>query len=154
MPATPDDDPILERIANAITVLSAIRDPHAALRQLQMAIESLTAAAKAIEARDAELDLVTAPDRDAAAEIARLRQQLEEARDQIVTAELRAVESDQEREMEAQVHADDAARLAKLERKSRDLDALLMEDEEAFGRYMDRAMDEDDRRRGGPPKRH
>ena len=55
----------------------------------------------------------------------------------------------QEHEVEEHLHAEDTKRLKQLEKKARDLDEILVKDKKAFAAFMEKALDDEDRKRRG-----
>ena len=145
---------IRERIENALAILAAQgHEPHALQRNLALAVETLRAAKGAIEERDSQLDLVTAPERDAAKEAERLRSELEAAELRVAQVEQQLALARQDQEIEVQLHDEDRRRLTTLERKAKELDTVLMEDDAAFARFMERKLDEQDEQTGRKRRR-
>ena len=147
------DAPVQEVVENAIAVLRAVRDPHTAKQSLVLAVNALESALDGIRRRDEQLEMLTSPDRSAAEEAQALRARVAELERELELAQADAQATEQTKALEEELHEEDRRRLKKLERKAKDLDKLLMEDDDAFSRYMDRAMDLDEERRGGPPQR-
>jgi DNA repair exonuclease SbcCD ATPase subunit len=139
-------------IDNALAILSAAGadEPHAVKRNLALAANALRAARDEIDALNAELDLVTAPDVDAAREVQRLERELATAQGRIAELEQASAMLRRDLDIETNVHADENRRLKELEKRAKDFESVLMEDDEAFGRFMDRALDEDERKRKRP----
>jgi hypothetical protein len=138
------------RIANTIAILRAeTRTLDAATRQeLNLSVETLLAADASVTELEAELDLVTAPDLSAAEEAQRLRARLEASELQVAALEQRLLEAQEKVQLEDQIHASERDRLAELERQAKKVERLLETDADAFGTYMDNALDQDDRQKG------
>ncbi len=149
----PEDIGTAIRNALAILATPGAKAPHAIERNFQLAVETLLAARAAIEKRDSEIDLVTDPDHTAAEEAQRLRAALEKAEGRILELEQELAMAKHDAEVEQVLHAEEQKRLKTAEKKAKDLDSLLMEDDEAFKRYMDKAMDEQERKGKGPGRR-
>ena len=146
-----DLDDLSTRIDNAIGLLRAqlTAARGAAIPALQMAVAALQAAKAAVAEMASQLDLVTAPELDAAAEIRRLRAALEAeaARAAALEQELGATRA--ALEVEQQLRAEDGRRVRELEQRVAAVDDLLANDPRAFGAFMDKALDEHDRQRRG-----
>ncbi len=144
---------IRQQIDNALTVLASQR--HEARGQiaqsLSMAFDALKAAGAALDERDEQLGIVTDPERDMAAEVQRLTKELEAAKSQSQRSEQKAAMAEAEKELEDHLHAEDKKRMKVLEKKARNLDSVLMNDDAAFGRFMENALDEQDQ--GGKRKK-
>lgn len=149
-PAKPS---VYEVLENAIAVMKAVRDPHAAKQSLIPAIHALEAARAALARRDEQFESLTDPDRTAAEQVTELKARVARLEQELELARADAEAAEQSKELEENLHEEERQRLLKLERKAKDLDKLIMEDDDAFSRYMDRAMDVDEKRRGGPPQR-
>lgn len=149
MADTPQD--VYTTIENAIAILQsqAAGERGPAHRSLVLAVDTLKAAKAALQERDAELELVTAPDLKAAEEAQRLRHDKEELQVRIAGLEQELAMLRQEHEIEEHLHAEDAKRLKQLEKKARDFDDILVKDKEAFSAFMEKALDDEDRKRRG-----
>jgi len=146
---------VRDTIENALQVLRATRpeDRGQARQALAIAIDALEACAGAVDELERELGTVTEPELDTARELERLRAELAAARERAkgLEVELRSVQA----ELTAQLHlqAEDDRRRSQLERKVEDLDRLLLSDDAAFDRFMDRALEDDERGGQGGERR-
>ena len=148
MTQQPHPEDIHTRIENTIAILNAEAqtvDEHAR-HGLHLAIETLRAAEASVTVLESELDLVTAPDLSAAEEAQNLRLQLERAELRIATLEQQLVETREKIELEDQIHATEHDRLQKLEHQSKQMENILETDTQAFGKFMDRALEQDERK--------
>lgn len=136
-------DDVRQRIQNALAILESpkSREPHQVPRTVGAAIDALRAAELALDARDAELDLVSSPDLQAAREIVRLRQELEAARERVARLERELATAREELSIEKRVHVGEREKLADLEARAQRFDEVLLTDDRAFERYMDRELD-------------
>ena len=143
------------KIDNALTILAALQtnEVHALRRALALAADTLKSARAAIADSESELDVLTSPQRNSAEESMRLEKELTKARDRIVGLEQDLAIARQEREVDTQVQAIDRKRLAELEKKVAQYESMLMSDDQAFARYMDRAVDADAKKGRRPPQR-
>lgn len=143
-------------IDNALAILGAQRggDPRAAAQGFAVAIEALRAARAAIDDLDGQLELLTAPERNAAREAARLRGELETERRRAAGLEQDLAMLRADRDVENAVHEQDRIRLRELEKRAKEFESVIMRDDDAFGRFMESALDEDELRdrRGKPPE--
>src|SRR5688572_3348134 len=132
-----------QRIQNALSILQSAksREPHEVARTVTTAIEALRAAKVALDERDAELDLVSSPDLQAAREISRLRKELETARANVVRLERELATAREELSIEQRVHDGERKKLADLETRAKKFDQVLLTDDRAFERYMDRELE-------------
>lgn len=144
---------IRSRLDSALTVLAALNtnEPHVLRRALVLAGDALRAARGALDEADDELDVLTAPDRNSAAEVVRLEKELATARDRAVALEQDLAMLRHERDLETQVQAVDRKRLADLEKRVAQYESSLLKDDDAFSRYMDKAVEEDEKKRGRKP---
>ena len=147
--AEPPQEDIRLRIQNTIAILEAeaAKVEAAARRDLQLAVETLLAARTALDERDEELDLVTAPDRNAAEEAQRIARELEGARERIVALEQQLAEKETALDIEEQVHEEERRRLKKLEKQAASFESILETDQQAFSKFMDKALEEEERKR-------
>ncbi len=146
-------DEIRARIDNALTVMAALRtnEPHAMRLALASAGDALKVARGALTETEAELDVLTAPNRNPAADAIKLRKELDAALSKIVGLEQDLAMLRQERDVERQMQAADRKRLAELEKQHGQYEALLLKDNDAFAKYMDRAVEADEKKRGRKP---
>ena len=154
MSAGPDD--IRRRIDNALAVLGATptNDVRAVRQTVELLKSTLTELRGAFDELEAQLEVVTAPDRNAARDVVALDRELRSAKAKNQDLEQRLALARAELEADRQLQADDRTRLAELEKQSRQFEDLLLKDDDAFGRYLDRAIDADERKRGRrPPSR-
>ena len=146
-------DDIHQQIENALRVVGAQRhqvQPQVA-QTLALAFDALKAARAALDESDEQLAIVTDPERDMAVEVQRLTHELEQERARADRAEQATAVARADKEVEDLLHAEDSKRIDKLEKKAQSLDAVLMKDDGAFGRFMENALDEQDRKGGGKP---
>ncbi|MBI5850537.1 MAG: hypothetical protein HZB39_05785 [Planctomycetes bacterium] len=149
-------DDVRNQIDNTLSILASLQgnEPHVLRRAIALAADTLKSAREALKETDAELDVLTAPGRNAAEELVRLRKQLDAAQDKALDLEQRLAMLRQERDVELQVHAAEKKRLAELEKQSAQYEAMLLKDDDAFSKYLDRALDADEKKRGRrPPSR-
>jgi chromosome segregation ATPase len=138
----PGEPEVRVRISNAIAIVESMLGREPGARQAFLAaIEALRAARGAIGELEAQLDIVTAPERAAARDVLRLGRELEAARQRIAAleAEVRLLRT--KLDVEAGVHADEQRRLRELEHRAKEFDAVLMDDDRAFGKFMERELD-------------
>ncbi len=144
---------IRQQIDNALTILGTQR--HQArgemAQSIAMAFDALKAAGAALDEQDEQLGIVTDPERDMAAEVQRLTRALDETEARATRLEQKAAMAVAEKELEDHLHAEDKKRMKDLEKKARNLDSVLMNDDAAFGRFMENALDEQDQ--GGKRKK-
>ena len=133
---------IHQRIHNALSILAApkSREPHQVPRTVGLAQETLRAAEQALREMEGELEIVSAPDLQAAKEVARLRRELEKAHEQGVRLERELRAAREELDIEQRVHADERKKLADLEQRAKKFDSVLLQDDQAFARYMDQEL--------------
>lgn len=153
------NEDIRQRIANTLAILdtsggqgsghSVKRDPALLRRHLAMAAGTLQAAAEAIGELDSQLDAVTAPELDAVREMQRMQVQLEQAEQKVAGLELDLQMAKADIQVEEALHSEDRKRMKELEKRSKNFNKVLMEDDDAFGKFMDQAMD-DQERKGNP----
>ena len=141
--AAPED--IRTRIDNTIAILEAqiSQERGSAQHGFHIAVDTLRAARKAIDERDAELELVTTPELKAAEEAQRLQKELVAAEARAVGFEQQLAMLRQEHEVEEHLHDEDRKRLEKLKKRADDFDQVLMTDKDAFSRFMDKALEKD-----------
>lgn len=147
MPDSPTPEDVHTRIQNAIAMLAAEAPTAgpAAQHGFRLAVETLRAAEEAVTELEAELDLVTAPELRAAEEAQKLRHELEEAEVRYAALSQKLALLQEERTTEDAVHAEGHRRLQKLEKETAEIERLLETDAGAFGKFMDRALDQDEK---------
>lgn len=145
--AAPTDD-LRSRIAGALSYLATreAADPVRARRSLDFAMELLREADRTLAARDRELEAATDPGLEASKEVVALRKQLERAEEKVVDLELSLSMARGEVEALEAVTTEEQRTRRDLERQLADFDKKLMTDDDAFARFMDAAMDEQERR--------
>ena len=151
-----NQDELRARIESTLTILAALRtaEPHALRRALALAAETLKQALGGLTEVDRELEVVTAPDRSAAADVVRLTKELDAARGKITRLEQDLAMARSDLDVEKNVQAEERKRLAQLEKKHKEYEALLLNDPKAFSDYFDRALEVDEKKRGRrPPQR-
>ena len=151
-----NQDELRARIESTLTILAALRtaEPHALRRALALAAETLKQALGGLTEVDRELEGVTAPDRSAAAEAVGLPKEPEAARGKITRLEQALAMARSDLDVEKNVQAEERKRLAQLEKKHKEYEALLLNDPKAFSDYFDRALEVDEKKRGRrPPQR-
>ena len=143
--SNPAED-IHTRIENTLQILESEvqRVAEPARHDLILAMETLRASADAIRHLEGELDLVTAPDLDAAEEAQKLREHLDAAQLRIAGLEQQVVELRENSALEDQIHAEEHERLRELEKQAKEMEGILGSDEAAFGRFMEQALDKDE----------
>ncbi len=146
-------DDIRDKIDNTLAILASLQgnEPHVLRRALALAADTLKAVREAQKETDAELDVLTTPGRNAAEDLVKLRKQLDAAQDRILDLEQQLGLLRQERDIENQLHATERKRLAELEKQSTQYEAMLLKDDDAFAKYLDRALDADEKKRGRRP---
>jgi len=136
------------RIENALTLIDQQRAkaPAALERTLELSRGALASALQTLAELQAQLDAATDPNIDAAAELTRVQRELEAAvgREQGLSLKLRELEA--EVEVSNAIQAEEERRARALDRKVNDFQKKLMTDDAAFDRYMDAALDADERR--------
>ena len=136
------------RIENALTLIDQQRAkaPAALERTLELSRGALASALQTLAELQAQLDAATDPNIDAAAELTRVQRELEAAvgREQGLSLKLRELEA--EVEVSNAIQAEEERRARDLDRKVNDFQKKLMTDDAAFDRYMDAALDADERR--------
>ena len=147
------DDDLESRVDNTLAILGAASaaDPHAQRRALALAVDTLKAVREALRARAAELDVLTTPGRKPAEELVRLEKELQSADARSAAHEQRSVLLAQELQLERELHAAAKTRLAEAEKQAAQYEAMLMQDDAAFSKYLDRAIDADEKKRGRRP---
>ena len=143
----PQPEDIHTRIQNTIAILTAearTLDEHGR-HDVQLAVETLQAADVAVTEIEAELDLVTAPDLNAAKEVQKLRNELEQAELRIAELDQRLAEARERIQIEDQIHAEEHENLQRLERQTKKMENILETDADAFGKFMDHALEQDER---------
>lgn len=152
-------DDIRTILDNALAIVrsQAVGERGPTHQALRTAAEALLAARQAIDELGEQLDLVTAPELDAAQEVRRLRAEVGRLEEKLAQVEEERERERQSRELEEHLQAEEKRRLRELERKSRDFEDTLAKDPAAFERFMERALDEQEKRkrfpRGGPGSR-
>lgn len=146
-------DDVRSKIDNTLAILAALKgnEPHVLRRALALSADTLKAAREATQETEAELDVLTTPGRNAAEDLVKLRKQLDAAQDRILDLEQQLGLLRQERDIENQLHATERKRLAELEKQSTQYEAMLLKDDDAFAKYLDRALDADEKKRGRRP---
>ncbi len=141
---------IRQRIRNALSILEApkSREAHQVPRTIGLAMETLRGADEALDELESELELVSAPDLDAAREVKRLRQELEAAREKMTRLERELKMVREELSIDQRVHSEELRKLASLEQRAKTFDQVLLSDDQAFDRYMDQQLGD-----GGAKKR-
>ena len=71
--------------------------------------------------------------------------ELERAELRIAELDQRLAEAGERIQMEDEIHAEEHDRLKRLERKSSEMENILGTDADAFGKFMDHALDRDER---------
>lgn len=147
------DDDLESRVDNTLAILGAAfgTDPHALKRALALAAETLKAVREALRKRAAELDVLTTPGRKPAQELLRLEKDLQSAVAKSAAHEQRSVMLGQELQLERELHAAAKKRLAEAEKQAVQYEAMLLKDDAAFSKYLDRALDADEKKRGRRP---
>jgi hypothetical protein len=142
------NDDVRAKIENAITILStpAAQEPHAARRSIVLAIEALRAALGGLDEVEAELELVTSPERIAAGEVKRLQSELAEAKARAQKLDGELTKLKQKTEIEGHLHDEERKRLKDLERRAKDFDTIVLKDKDAFDQFMQRTLDRDDQK--------
>ncbi|MFO1054509.1 MAG: hypothetical protein U1F36_19990 [Planctomycetota bacterium] len=150
-----DTDDIRTRIDNTLTILAALQtnEAHALRRALALSADALKAARVALTESEDELEVLTAPERNSAEENLRLQKELQKAKDRITGLEQDLAMARQDHDVEKQVQSIDRKRLQELEKKVAQYESMLMNDEQAFSRYMDRAIEADAKKGRRPPQR-
>ena len=148
-------DEIRERIDNTLAILASLQgnEPHALRRAVGLAAETLKALREHWNEADAEMDVLTTPGRSPAAELIKLQGELERTKDRMSKFEQQLISERQARRVEEQLRATDKKRLTELEQQASQYEAMLFKDGAAFSKYMDRAMEADEKKRGRPPQR-
>lgn len=146
-------DEIRSKIENTLSILASLQgnEPHVLRRGLALAADTLKAARGALAETDSELDVLTTPGRNAAEDLLRLQKELDRQKDRALDLEQQLALLRQERQVETQVHAAEKKRLAELEKQSAQYEAMLLKDDDAFSKYLDRALDADEKKRGRRP---
>lgn len=154
MAVTADPDRARQQIENALAVVRATRpeDARAVRSAFGLVVPALEAARAALDELDSELDVATGPNRDSVEELVHAQQKLEKAELAMAELEQRLALERAEREAVETVEQEDRARIAKLEKANADFEARLLEDDDAFDRYFEKALDEQDRKRKKPPR--
>ncbi len=150
-----DTDDIRTRIDNTLTILAALQtnEAHALRRALALSADTLKAARVALTESEDELEVLTAPERNSAEENLRLQKELQKAKDRILALEQDLAMARQDHDVEKQVQSIDRKRLQELEKKVAQYESMLMNDDQAFSRYMDRAIEADAKKGRRPPQR-
>src|SRR6188474_3128442 len=100
---------IRQRIRNALAILEApkSREVHQIPRTVGLAMDALRGADQAIDELESELELVSAPDLDAAREVQRLRRELEAARATVARLQGELASTREELEIEKRIHTEE-----------------------------------------------
>ena len=141
-------DELRSRIAGALSYLATreAADPVRAERSLAFAVELLREAERALGSRDRELEAATDPSLDASREVIALRKQLARAEEKILDLELTLSVARGEVEALEAITTEEQRTRRELEKRVADIDKKLMTDDDAFARFMDAALDEQERR--------
>lgn len=144
MSSTSDSTPDPKRdLENALRTLDAMliqeRGPHRSA--LSFAATTLRTAQSAIEERDQQLELVTAPEMAKARELQNAREELVLLKRRVKELEARVKESEAQLEVERASQREERKRLADLEARAKSYEGLLQNNVDAFDQFMDRALD-------------
>jgi chromosome segregation ATPase len=154
--AKPDDADPRRTLDNALTVLRATptNDVRAVRQTFELVAAALEAARAALDELDAQLEAATGPGRDAIRELVALQKKVQDAAVQRAELEQRLALARADLDADRHAHAEEQRRLKELEKKTKGFEDLLMTDDEAFDRYFEKAVELDEKKRGGgPPKR-
>ena len=150
----PDPDP-RTRVRDALSVLRATptNDVKAVRQTFRMLEEVLGALDQTVAAMEAELDGVTGPERDLIQENLALQRAVKKADERRIEAEQKLAFARADLDTERAVHAEEGRKLKELEKKTKGFEDLLMNDDDAFDRYFEQAVDKDLKKRGNRPPR-
>jgi chromosome segregation ATPase len=154
--AKPDDADPRRTLDNALTVLRATptNDVRAVRQTFELVAAALEAARAALDELDAQLEAATGPGRDAIRELVALQKKVQDAAVQRAELEQRLALARADLDADRHAHAEEQRRLKELEKKTKGFEDLLLTDDEAFDRYFEKAVERDEKKRGGgPPKR-
>src|SRR5690606_13231703 len=129
-------------------------DVRAVRQTFELAKTTLLDLRNALDELEAQLEVVTAPERNSARDVVALGKELRAAKSKIHELEQRHALARAELDADRLLQRQDRERLTELEKKNRQYEELLMKDDDAFARYLDQAIDADERKRGRrPPQR-
>lgn len=150
----PDPDP-RARVRDALSVLRATptNDVKAVRQTFRMLEEVLGAIDQTVAAMEAVLDGVTGPERDLVQENLALQKAVKKADERRIEAEQKLAFARADLDTERAVHAEEGRKLKELEKKTKGFEDLLMNDDDAFDRYFEQAVDKDLKKRGNRPPR-
>ena len=149
-------NPWRSQIDNALAVLGATpsNDVRAVRQTFELLKTTLADLRASIEELEAQLDVVTSPERDAAKEVLALEKQVQDATARMARLEQELSQTKAALEAEQQIRKAERARIAELEKIAKEFEQLMSPDRGSFGRYLEKAFDEDEKKRRGRPPRH
>lgn len=153
---SPTPDEARSSLQNALAVLRSTpaNDVRAVRQTHQLVATALEAALAALAELDAQLEVATGPQRDAIKDLLESQRKLQAAQLRAADLEQRLALARADQEAEKQFRADEERRLKELEKKTKGFEDLLMQDDDAFARYFDAAIEKDEKKRGKkPPQR-
>lgn len=156
MTSANDPEDARNQIDNALAVLRSTpsNDVRAVRQTFELLAAALECARAALDELDAQLEVATGPQRDSIRDVVELQRKLQEVTLQKAELEQRLALAQADRDAEKAVHAEDNKRLHDLEKKAKGFEDLLLQDDDAFAKYFDAAIEQDEQKRGRkPPQR-
>lgn len=156
MKSAPDPDGARGQIENALAVLRSTpsNDVRAVRQTFELVDGALEAARGALDQLDAQIEIATGPQRNLVRELIDMQKQLQAAQSRQHELEQQLALARADSAADRHMHDEEQRRLRELEKKTKGFEDLLLKDDDAFAKYFDRAIEQDEKKRGRkPPQR-